>query len=112
MEAKMADKNIPALSKCRNLIWVLLIQALFNDKKCEEYQNLYGEYVTRGSEFGHLLKSFSCGKIRIILTKIFNEDDCKERIGEEKYDCLRSPKIFRDCMEIAEEEYDWETIPL
>lgn len=107
LEERSPGRLAYPISRARNLVWALLIQGLLNDSKLPEHLDRFGYSLAKETDFRELLKHIASGKILPIFREVLSDEDYQQKIGEEKYSFLRTKEIFRRCMDVAYEKYDW-----
>jgi len=111
------DERMPAklkytVSKARNLVWALLIQALLNDPKFNEYLEWYGCGLQKESDFRQLMRKLVSAKVLPILKAVLQDDSYQKKIEGEKYSFLRTKELFRRSMDDAYDRFGWTRKPL
>jgi hypothetical protein len=107
IKESFAQKYQPAVPKARNLIWALLVQALFNDKKFESYRDDYGSTLAKEAAFRDILKQLTGSRIVPLLKELLGSPTYKDKIAQDKYDFLRSTESFKKTMNSAMDKYGW-----
>jgi|LQYC01.1.fsa_nt_gi hypothetical protein len=107
LEERAPNKLVYPLSRARNLVWAPLIQGLLNDSKLPEHLERFGSTLAKETDFRELLKGIASGKILPILKGVLADEGYQQKISEEKYSFLRTKEIFKRCMDVAYEKYDW-----
>ena len=96
-----------AISRSRNLVCALLIQGILNDNKLPTLADTYGNSLAKEADFREYLKKLATSKLLPIFKEVLSENSYAERIEVEKYSFLRSKEIYRKCMEVAYDKYNW-----
>jgi hypothetical protein len=96
-----------AISRARNLVWALLIQAVFNDAKLPSIIDDFGGSLAKETDFRELLKRFASGRLLPGLRDVLANDSYSQRIADEKYSFLRTKEIFQRCMNVAGDSHGW-----
>ncbi len=107
IEERAASKYAYPISRTKNLVWAMLIQGLLNDPKLSEFLEKYTHDLKKQYDFSDILKNLAANKILQILRELFEDKDIKEKIEEEKYSFLRNKVIFKKCMDLAYDKYNW-----
>lgn len=107
LDERAPSKLVYPISRARNLVWALLIQGLLNDPKLQDNLERFGKTLAKEADFRELLKGITSGKVLPILKEVFADEGYKQKIDEEKYSFLRTKEIFKRCMDIAYEKYEW-----
>jgi len=95
------------LSRAKNLVWGLLIQAVLNDDKLSFKLEQFGNTMGIESDYTEYLKDLASKRVRLIISEALDEDRYKKAIQEEKYSFLRTKSTFQKCMETAYNKYSW-----
>jgi len=112
LEEKSPVKLKYAVSRARNLVWALLIQALLNDSKCGEYLDSFGRGLQKENDFRQLMRRLASSKIMPILKAVLNDESYQKKIEDEKYSFLRTKELFRRSMDEAYDRFGWNRKPL
>lgn len=104
---KASQKLFFVIKRARNLVWALLVQALFNDSDLPSLLETYGTTLTSEKDFREHLKHVASARILPILREVLEEESYKQKIEEEKYGFLRTKELFKRCMNVAQERYGW-----
>jgi hypothetical protein len=107
LDELVAQKWSTPLRRARNLVWALMIQAVLNDPQLKQNLDSYAESLSVSWEFRDYLRKVAAGKVRKIMSYIFNHRDFADRLQREKYDFLRTKETFQRCMDYAFREFDW-----
>lgn len=100
------------LYRCRNLVWALLIQAMFNDQRLDKLREAHGRSLTMSAEFGEYLKTQASTKVRFVISDSLKDERSKTLLNEERYGFLRTKAMFDRCMAAAYDRYGWTKRPL
>jgi hypothetical protein len=103
----LPQKYQPAVSKCRNLTWALLIQAFLNDKGTKRICDEYGNGLIKEKLFGDTLKQWTTTRVAPIYKELFNSAMYSDKVSQQKYDFLRTTEAFRRSIFIAGERFGW-----
>jgi len=102
-----------AVSKARNLVWALLIQAILNDPKLSDYLEWYGCGLQKESDFRQLMRKLASSRVLLILKAVLTDDESyQQKIDDEKYSFLRTKELFRRSMDNAYDRFGWTRKPL
>jgi hypothetical protein len=101
-----------AVSKARNLVWALLIQALLNDSMLKDYLEWYGCGLQKENDFRLLMRKLASAKVLPILKAVLSDDAYQQKIEDEKYSFLRTKELFRRSMDDSFDRYGWTRKPL
>jgi hypothetical protein len=107
LEERAPGKLAYPISRARNLVWALIIQGLLNDTKLPEHLERFGYTLAKETDYRELLKNIASSRILPILRDVFADEGYQQKISEEKYSFLRTKEIFKRCMDVAYEKYDW-----
>lgn len=95
------------LRRAKNLVWALLVQAVFNDGKLDRVREQFGHSLAFEADYGEYLRGLASTKVRFIISEVVSEQRYREMIKAEKYSFLRNKALFDRCMEAAYEKYEW-----
>lgn len=104
---RSSQKLATAISRARNLVWALLIQAILNDPKLPQVLEDYGTSLRKEVAFREYLRTLASSKLFPILKEVLGRDEYKERLEKERYDFLRSKEVFNQCKEVAADKFGW-----
>jgi hypothetical protein len=101
------------ISKAKNLLWCLSLQALMNDSKFSKYVEYYGASAA-GIEAGltQILKTMATSKLRFILSDVFENSKYRSNISAGRLSFMSSKTLLNNCLEIARERFGWEKLYL
>lgn len=97
-----------AVKKSRYIVWALLVQALFNDRRLDDHLEAWGKILKREQDFREHLRSVSANRILPILKDAYADPAIKDKIGGELYEFTKKNDTFRRGMQIAEDKFKWE----
>jgi len=112
IQENSSQKYYELFSKSKNLIWGLILQALLNDSKYENYAEEYGIKLNIETGFTEILKSLGNRRVRPILQDIWKDERYQKYIQEQKYHFLRNKATFDRAMDIAKEQFGWSKLDL
>jgi len=95
------------LRRAKNLVWALLVQAVFNDSSLDRVREQFGQSLAFEADYGEYLRGLASTKVRFFISEVAGEPRYKEMIKAEKYSFLRNRALFDRCMEAAFEKYEW-----
>ena len=95
------------LGRGRNLIWSLLIQALFNDENSAELIESYGSSLKIEQDFSETLRELGSKRVRFILSDLTSEARYQEMIDMSNFTFLRTKATFARCMQHAADRFGW-----
>ena len=107
LEERSSQKHAQAIGRARNLVWALLIQAIFNDSKLTDVLEDYGTSLRKESSFREYLKTLASTRLNPILRDLLNSEEYKDRMNNERYDFLRTKEVFNVCKNLASEKFGW-----
>lgn len=96
-----------AIGRARNLIWALLIQAVFNDDKSADLLESFGRTLVKESDFRGYLERIASSRLLPVLRSVLASDVYMSKIKDEKYSFLRTKELFRRCMDDASSKFKW-----
>lgn len=108
MEEKAPAWIRPAVRRSRCLVWALLVQGLLNDDALDEHLDAWGRTLQREQDFRDLLRTLAANRILPILKDVYGEAANKEKIERGLFEFVKSREVFRRCMQIAGERFDWQ----
>ena len=97
-----------AVRRSRCIVWALLVQALFNDNRLDAYLEAWGGSLKREQDFRELFRSLSANKILTILKEVYAEPAIKEKIERGLFEFVKSKEVFRKCMQVAQDRFNWQ----
>lgn len=100
------------LPKATGLLGSLLIQALLNDEKAEEYIQAYGTSLKIENDFVELLKDLASRKVRPLLAAYIAGPREAEMLQTMNFTFLRTKGAFQKCMELGAEKHGWKKLGL
>lgn len=100
------------LPKATGLLGCLLIQALFNDEKAQEWVQTYGASLKVENDFVELLKDLASRKVRPVLGAYAQGEKEAEMLSTMNFTFLRTKGAFQKCMEIAQDKHGWKKVSL
>jgi hypothetical protein len=95
------------LNRARHLLWALLCQAILNDRRLNEFAELYGTTMTMAADYTEYLVRLATGPCRLLLGDLITHPDYVERVQASEPAFLRTNRAFEKCMEFAHERYRW-----
>lgn len=107
LEEIASQKIRYAVSKARNLIWALTIQALFNDPRLSDLLDEFGTRLRKETAFREHLRKVASSRLLPILREVLAKPEHAERMSNEKYDFLRTKEIFNQCKDAAYDKFSW-----
>jgi len=107
LEERAAQKHAYAISRARNLIWALLIQAMLNDPRLDDALENFGSSLARESDFREYLKNLASSKLLPVLKDVLKDEAYIEKMANEKYEFLRTREVFKRCMDSAYTQFKW-----
>ena len=96
-----------AISRARNLICALLVQATLNDPKLPNLADLYGNGLAKEADFREYIQRLASSRILSVLKEVLSDKAYMQKIESEKYTFLRSKEVYRRCMDVAYDKYNW-----
>ncbi|MFN0198720.1 MAG: AIPR family protein [Planctomycetaceae bacterium] len=107
LEEVATQKVRYAIPKARNLIWALVIQALFNDPRLPDLLDQFGTGLKKEMAFREHLRKLASSKLLPILREVLAKPEHAERMANEKYDFLRTKEIFNQCKDVGYDKFGW-----
>lgn len=107
LEEVASQKVRYAIPKARNLIWALMIQAIFNDPKLSDLLDEFGTGLKKEAAFREYLRKVASSKLLPILKEVLGKPEHTERMANEKYDFLRTKEIFNQCKDVGYDKFSW-----
>lgn len=96
-----------AWPRAKNLVWALLVQAIFNDPKFQSDREQYGSSLAKERTFRDRLESLASSRIWPILREIFASPAYREKIELDRFDFLRTKEVYKRSMDIAYAKWKW-----
>ncbi len=112
VETKAPAKLRIAVRKARNLIFALMIQALLNDTKVNDYLDFYGRGLQKENDFRQLTRKLASSRVTPILKAVLSSEAYQQKIESENYSFVRTKELFRRCMDEGYERFKWTRKPL
>jgi hypothetical protein len=103
---RSSQKLATAISKARNLVWALLIQAILNDPKLSQVLEDFGT-LRKAAAFREYLRGLASSRLFPILKDVLSRPEYKDRLEQERYDFLRSKEVFNQCKDVAADKFGW-----
>jgi hypothetical protein len=101
------EKYRGVIPKARNLIWALLVQALFNHMKYNDLLDDYGSSLKKEVMFGDLLKQLAGTKVWPILKTLFASATYKDKVEQQNFEFVRTNDAYKRAMVIADDKFGW-----
>jgi len=95
--AAKGPKQYGFISRGRNLVWALTIQALLNDTNINTLLEDFGKNLTAGPDFRERLAKIATTKLVPILKAAISIPAYKDEIDAERYSFLKTNGFFRVC---------------
>lgn len=96
------------VTKARNLIWALLIQAILNDNRLHNLCERYGNSLSMEFDYNDYLKNIASKKIKHILNHAIADVRYQKMLKDETYSFLRTKAFYECCMEFASKRFGWQ----
>jgi hypothetical protein len=107
VEELMPIKSQGAVPKLRNLVWALLLQALFNNRQIETHENNFGGNLIKNVEFKKLLRQLTGNRVVPLVRDLLASGVYADKASLGKYDFLRTTDAFKNAMNIAHNKFNW-----
>jgi len=95
------------VQRARNLLWVLLCQAMLNDPKLEEYAEEFGRGLSLEAQYTDWLSGFATTRCRFILADLVADKLYAPKAAEGNFSFMRTNAAYKRCMEIAYKRWRW-----
>lgn len=59
------------------------------------------------TDLSDILKNLAANKVLPVMRDLFEDNEIKKKIEEEKYSFLQNKVNFKKCMDIAYDKYNW-----
>jgi hypothetical protein len=105
--ASRGEKKYGFISKGRNLVWALTIQALLNDDKIGEFLEDYGADLKVGPDFRERLAKIATIRLAPILNQAISLPSYRDQLKAEKFSFLKSNAFFKVCRNMGADKFDW-----
>lgn len=100
------------LHRARNLVWALLIQAVLNHDKREQYLETFGTGLVMEADYNEILRGLASTRARFLIAEATADPRSKDLLSAENYGFLRTKAIFNRCMDVAWDKYHWKKLSL
>lgn len=101
------QKYQTVVTRSRNAVWALLIQALFNDPKFSNDRDLYGGSLVKEAAFRDRLRKLANTRVWPILKHLFSMPAYQKKIEDGKYEFVRTKEFYRRAMAESADRFDW-----
>lgn len=95
------------VQRARNLLWVLLCQAILNDPKLEEYAENFGHGLSLEAQYTDWLSGFATTRCRFILSDLVADKAYASKAAEGNFSFMRTNAAYKRSMEIAYRRWKW-----
>jgi hypothetical protein len=112
IQEKGAEKNREYFRRARNLVWSLLIQAVFNSPSLPSLLDDFGHTPNLEMDYKETLKALAANKVRLILQNLAKLGENQSDINEGNFNFLRSKASYKACMEFAGQKFYWKNYSL
>ena len=103
----LPQKHVGAVTKARNLVWAVLIQAILNDRKLQQLREDYGGGLSKEFAFRDVLVQLTGTRVLPLLKEILALPAYQQKISQERYDFLRTKEVFKRTMDLARDKWEW-----
>lgn len=102
-----AAARFELLRRAKNLIWALLIQAIWNHPKFQQHVEAYGQSMVIEYPFVELLNSLASQRVKPIIAEALKRPNYQAKVENADFGFLRTNPFYRECMDIASDKYGW-----
>lgn len=95
------------IKKAKNLLWALLIQGLFNEKRLETLLESNGRTMSVDADFSEHLKDVAYKKVRLLISDAIQDERSQSMLITNPTSLLRSKAVYARCLDAAESRYGW-----
>ena len=95
------------LHRARNLVWALLVQALLNHEKRDQYLDSFGKKLVMEADYNEILRGLASTRVRFLIAEATSDPRSKELLAAESFGFLRTKALFGRCMDVAWDKYKW-----
>jgi hypothetical protein len=103
----MGERKYAFMGRARNLLWALLCQAVLNDEKVDAYAQEFGESLVVEANYTDWLAQLATTRARPLIGSIVKMEPYAEHAKNENYGFLRTQAVFKKCMELAYDKWEW-----
>ncbi|MGE3495037.1 MAG: AIPR family protein [Gemmatimonadales bacterium] len=104
---RIREDHEPAILPAKNLVWALLVQAIYNDRGLEDHLEDFGTSMVRQSGLRELLHDLGSRRVLPLLRALISDPKFAARVEQGKYDFLRTDAAFKRGMRIARDDWGW-----
>jgi hypothetical protein len=105
--ASRGERRYGFISRGRNLVWALAIQAILNDKDLNLLLENFGEDLKAGPDFRERLAKIATTRLAPILNAAISMLPYRDQIKEEKLTFLKTNAFFKVCRNQGADKFDW-----
>lgn len=105
--AAKSERRYGFISRGRNLVWGLTIQAILNDQTLTTMLEDFGEDLTAGPDFRERLAKIATTKLAPILNAAISFPAYRDQVKEEKFSFLKTNAFFRVCRNQGADKFNW-----
>jgi hypothetical protein len=105
--ASRGERKYGFISRGRNLVWALTIQALLNDDKIGQLLEDYGTDLKVGPDLRERLTKIATVRLAPVLNQAISLSPYRDQLKAEKFSFLKSNAFFKLCRNIGADKFDW-----
>jgi hypothetical protein len=95
------------VQRARNLLWVLLCQAILNDPKLEQSAEDFGRGLSLEAQYTDWLSTFATTRCRFVLTELVADKVYAAKTAEGNFSFMRTNAAYKRSMHIAYKRWRW-----
>ena len=104
---RMPVKYQLAIKRGKNLVWALLVQALFNDRRIDQDRAQFGTTLSRERAFRERVEGLVSSRVSHILKEVLSDPVYEDRLSREKYEFLRTKELYKRCLQVGVQRWKW-----
>ncbi len=95
------------ISRGRNLVWALTIQALLNDQNLGTVLDEFAQDLRAGADFKERLAKIATTRLVPILNSATSLASYKEQVTQETFSFLKTNGFFKVCRNLGADKFGW-----
>jgi hypothetical protein len=94
--------------QAKDLLWALLIQAVLNDEKLDDWAASYGIDMTLSVDYMSGLSTLATNRCRLLLSELIEHEKFAPKVAEQNFSFLKTNAAYDLCMEAAAQRWGWQ----
>jgi hypothetical protein len=94
--------------QAKDLLWALLIQAVLNDEKLDDWAAAYGIDMTLSVDYMSGLSTLATNRCRLLLSELIEHEKFAPKVAEQNFSFLKTNAAYDLCMEAATQRWGWQ----